>query len=63
MSNRTWDIHAFAFHTHMGLRSMKKVIKSFWVTAGESSNGFSTKDGDKIFLYKKTHPVWDLCQQ
>lgn len=27
----------FFSHTHMGLRSMKKVIESFWVTAGQNN--------------------------
>lgn len=31
------SITCLGSHTHMGLRSMKKVIKSFWVTAGENN--------------------------
>lgn len=32
-------------HTHMGLRSMKKVIESFWVTARENKvNLHSTRE-------------------
>lgn len=37
-----------SFYTHMGLRSMKKVIESFWVTAGKK------KQNVFFLFYNKT---------
>lgn len=43
----------------MGLRSMKKVIKSFWVTAEESNIDLVLKMTDKIMFQQKF--VSDIC--
>lgn len=44
----------------MGLRSMKKVIKSFWVTAEESNIDLVLKMADKI-MFQQKFIAFDIC--